>query len=85
MTDQEIERYLDRLRALEAQVARLSERQINIERDFAVSGNNVVHLDSRFDKLESKIDWMGKIVGAAILGAIAKFILDGGLSSVSGG
>lgn len=64
---------MDRIIALERRVGEL-------ERDHAVAQNDRSHLDRRFDKLEGKLDWMGKILIGAILAAIAKFIIDGGLS-----
>lgn len=81
----EIDALRERIAAVEAQNSRHADRLSMLEKDYAVSQKDTEHMDKRFDKLEGKIDWMGKIVGAAILGAIAKFILDGGLSNVGGG
>ena len=69
----------ERIRGIEDRISRFEGRVQKLETAHAVSENSRGYMDARFDKLEKKIDWVGKVVAAAVLAAVVNFVLNGGL------
>lgn len=61
----------------------MEKRLREMERDFAVIRKELEHIGRDVSEIKTRQNWAVGILAAVIIGALGKFIVDGGLSAAA--